>query len=348
MSIFSPNHSADDIRHGLPLESDLPIAERPDVPDMRDGVNIWFFEENGEFAVPRLAVDAVGDSWDMPGIGSNVAFPNERVLDGNGAAPAISAIDSEGRPTIRGNTALQFRCLEPFRKWHLSYDDEIVDTNIDAQLAGTIDRSRKTRFRIEADFALQIPVWSQLFADDDESAIAGWMGRGWRYETPVRIEGTMEIDGRERAFRGTGNLVRRKSRRSTYESFPGHCWEAAIFPDGRAFGINAYPAKEGEAQYNTGFIYKDGKYYDAKVVDTPWLTELLPAGDDCSLTIESELGLTRIRGESLLNTFKPGYQSMGGLSLHQGSVRYTWDDQTAIGMIERSSYTAALAKVPAE
>lgn len=338
MLVTSPEFSTDAIRHGLPLENDYPIVTPPAQPDMRDGVNIWFFEENGEFGVPRLAIDAVGDSWDMPAIGSNIAFPDGRVLDGNGSAPAISPIDTDGNPTIRGNSALAFRCIEPFRRWHLSYDDELIDSNIEAQIAAPLDPSKKARVRIDAEFRLAIPVWSQFFADDDESLIAGWMGRGWRYETPVVIEGTFEIDGKARPFRGTGNLIRRKSRRSTYTTFPGHCWQAAIFPDGRAFGINTYPSKDGVPDYNTGFVFQDGRFYDAKVVEAPWLRELKAKGDDCSLVIESELGVSRIAGESLLSSFKPGWDTMGGLYLQQGGVRYTWDDQTAIGMIERSAF----------
>jgi len=341
MSIAILEHSSDEISNGLPVEYDYPIAERPEIPDMRDGINIWFSEENGEFSVPRLALDAVGETWDMPGIGANIAFPDGRVLEGYHSAPAISPIDSDGKPTIRGNTRLQFRCIEPFRKWHLSYDDELIDSDHQSQIAGTMDVSRKARVRIEMDIEYQIPVWTAVYADDDESLIAGWMGRGWRYETPVRVHGTFEIDGKQRTFRGTGELVRRKSRRSTYFDFPGHTWEAAIFPDGRAFGINVYPPKEGVPEFNTGFVYKDGKYYDARVVEAVWLGELAWEGADCSVTLECELGRIRIEGKSLLSTYKPsrGNGGMGGLNLHQGAVRFTWDDQTAIGIIERSSFS---------
>lgn len=343
MTTLTQGHSAEEIRHGLPIEYDLPIATRPDIPDMRDGINIWFFEENGEFGVPRLAIDAVGDSWDAAGIGCNIVFPDGRVLEGDKSVPAISPLDDEGKPTIRGSTALRFRCIEPFRKWHMSYDDEIVDTTIDDQIACEIDRTKTARIRIEIDIEYRIPVWAQIFADDDDSLIAGWMGRGWRYETPVLVSGTFEIDGKQRAFRGTGNLIRRKSRRSTYLDFPGHVWHSAIFPDGRAFGLNVYPPKDGVLYYNTGFIYKDGTYHDAKVVEVQWLGELAKDGDDCSIVLESALGRTHITGVSLLSTYKPSNRngSMGGLNLHQGGVRFTWDDQTAIGVVERSSFVPA-------
>lgn len=327
------------IRHGMP-KSELPFTDRPDVADMREGINIWFFEENGDFGVPRLAIDAVGATWDQRFIGANFAFPDGRVLDGAKTVPATSLFDEEGKPTVIGSTVLSFRCIEPFGTWHLSYDDEIVDTTADAQIAGKIDPSKNARIRIEADISLQIPVWKQVYADDDDSAEAGWMGRGWRYETPVRIEGTFEIDGKSRPFKGTGELVRRQSRRSTYGSFPGHSWQAAIFPSGKAFGCNVYPDVEGNPPFNMGYVYVDGVYHDAKVIEAPWLKQMVAKGDDCTVVLESALGQHRIAGTTLLSTFKPFFKSMGGLCLQQGGVRFTWDGETAIGMTERSASLA--------
>ena len=41
----------------------------------------------------------------------------------------------------------------------------------------------------------------------------------------------------------------------------------------------------------------------------------------------------------MLNTFKVMHEGeMAGFALNQGSTRYTWDGQAAIGMIERSTW----------
>lgn len=340
------NALIDCIRHGLPLESDFPIAERPSDPDLRDGVNVWFFEENGEFGVPRLGLDAVADSWDHRNdwdnrrFCANVVFPSGRVLGGWYDSPAVSNIDTRGESRILGTEAVRFHCIEPFYRWHVSFDQELTDTDTAAQVAGRVDPAKTARVRIEADITLQIPVWSQVFAEDDERPVAGWMGRGWRYETPVKVDGMFEIDGKKRDFKATGSLVRRKSKRTSAAGMYGHCWLAAGFPDGRAFGCNVFPKLAGRPEYNTGYLYKDGRFYDAKVVEAPWLRGMLFAGEDMSVTLESELGLTRIEGESLLSTFKPGNPRMGGLTLNQGGVRFTWDGQVAIGLTERSAIFA--------
>lgn len=335
------------IRHGLPLDADFPIAERPVDPDMRDGVNVWFFEENAEFGVARLGIDAVADSWDHRNdwdnrrICANIAFPDRRVLGGWYDSPAVPARDECGEARVLGTQALRFRCIAPFRLWHVSYDHEPTDSDFATQIAGKMDPGCKARVRIEADIALQIPVWKQIIADDDTSPEAGWMGRGWRYETPVAVAGTFEIDGRQRAFSATGSLIRRKSRRTSSVDMYGHCWLAAGFPDGRAFGCNVFPARPDRPQFNLGYLYVGGRYYDAKVVEAPWLRDYVFEGEDMSVTLESALGLTRITGESLLSTFKPSTPRMGGMTLHQGGVRFCWDGQVAIGLTERSAVISA-------
>ena len=58
---------------------------------------------------------------------------------------------------------------------------------------------------------------------------------------------------------------------------------------------------------------------------------------DVSFELESELGTTRIEGVSELSTYMLMSEKMHGLDLHQSGARYTWDGQSAYGMIERSA-----------
>ena len=311
------------------------IAQRPTNPSMREGVNIWFFEENGAFGVPRLAVDAVGESWDKRLVCANFSLPDGRVFDGWNTFPAVPTLDGESKPSIVGCTVLQFSCIEPMHKWRLSYDDEPQTGTVEEQIAKRMDPSRKARVRLNAEITFLPPPWAQYFAQSDRSFAARAMGIGWRYEVPCKVEGTFEVDGKARTFKGTGIFVHRQSIRD-FAGFWGHCWQAAAFPDGNAFGFNVYPKKEGQPEYNTGYIYKDGKSYDARVVEAPWLHKIVARDDDVSAVLESELGRTRIKGRTVLTTFKPSWGLMGGLNLEQSGVRYTWGDQSAIGMIERS------------
>ena len=82
--------------------------------------------------------------------------------------------------------------------------------------------------------------------------------------------------------------------------------------------------------------------HPARVVDAPWLRRITPSGDDVSVTLESDLGLTRITGVTALSTFRIGNPDIGGMHLQQSGVRYTWGDETAYGMIERSDQASLI------
>ena len=164
------------------------------------------------------------------------------------------------------------------------------------------------------------------------------MGLGYRFEHLFRSEGVLHVDGEARTFKGTGLRIHRQSIRRL-EGFFGHCWQSALFPDGRAFGFITYPPKpDGTETYNEGYLYQNGRMIKAKAVKIPWLRRIVGAGDDVSLELESELGRTRIEGTTTLATFRVGNPDIGGLNLQQSGALYRWDGETAYGMIERSSH----------
>lgn len=63
----------------------------------------------------------------------------------------------------------------------------------------------------------------------------------------------------------------------------------------------------------------------------------MPEGDDVSVEIETELGITRIEGRTALSTFHINNPGVNGMNNQQSAALYTWDGMTAYGMIERSS-----------
>lgn len=124
-------------------------------------------------------------------------------------------------------------------------------------------------------------------------------------------------------------------------AFRGHAWQSAIFPSGKGFGYIVYPPREdGLPTYNEGYLFDgDGELTPAWVVDAPWLRRLRPSGEDVSVVLETATGSTRISSESVLSNFTV----MGGVGtggawpiLQQAITRYTWNGETANGMMERS------------
>jgi hypothetical protein len=312
---------------------------------MRESVSIWMFEENGAFAFPRMGIEAESASWNNRRLQGNFSFADGRVLNGAGVGPAPPAIDAEGRPTIIGAGPLTFRCIEPFRRWSVTFDGPVIDGHVSEQIEGKLKtRKPTTLVRLQADMTMATPAWVQEVSGDlasmseKDAANAQAMGLGHRFEHHFRAQGTFEIDCRKLNFKGTGTRIHRQSIRRL-DGFVGHCWLSALFPDGRAFGCLVYPPlADGTERYNDAVIYQNGRMIPARVVKTPFLRRIVFAGDDVSVELESELGLTRIAGVTALSTFRVGNPDIGGLNLQQGAALFTWDGQSAYGMVERSSH----------
>lgn len=331
------------IANGFPLDKDLFFAERPTDPEMRESTSVWIFEENGAFAFPRGGIEAEAACWDDRMHQSNFAFADGRVMNGAGRGPSHSAIGADGKPSVLGAGPIEFRCIAPFDRWKMVFEGPCVYGGVDEQIANKLSRERTKPVRFEVDMKMVTPAWIQdnsaervASMTEKEKKDAEYMGLGWRFEHLFRCEGTLTVDGEARAFKGSGLRVKRQSVRPLV-GFRGHCWQSALFPDGRAFGYIAYPPREDGSTFNEGYIYQDGKMHPAVATKIPWLRRIVGAGDDCTLELESELGKTRIEGVSALSTFRVRNPDLPGLDLQQGGVRYSWDGQTAYGMIERSS-----------
>jgi len=333
--------------NGLTAEHELFFTKCPEDPEMRESTSVWVYEETGAFGFPRIGIEAEAKSWDARGYQANMALGGGRILDGRGQGPGPSPFGPDGRPTILGAGPLVFRCVEPFRRWSMSFDGTAVDATVEQQITRTVDRSRKIPVRLELELEMVTPAWVHDFSpekvarmSETEATEARSMGVGWRLEHTFRGTGRLTLDGATREFRALGSRIKRQSVRPL-GGFRGHCWQSALFPDGRAFGYITYPPfEDGTEPYNEGYIYQDGKMHRARATKIPWLRRLVGEGDDVTLELESELGKTRIQATSALSTFSIMSRSDGlpvDFNLQQAGARYSWDGMTAYGMLERSS-----------
>lgn len=329
--------SIDQLRSGLKADQDMVFPEKPDNPDMRESISVWMFDDQGRFGFPRSGIEAEAHRWDNRMVQGNFAFPDGRILNGAGDGPAHSPFGPDGKPSVLGAGALAYRCVEPFKRWVMTWDGPVVDSHVKNQITNTVDRSTKTHVKLEAELVSAAPAWTQVTDDKEANLEAMLMGYGWRFEQLFRAKGVFEVDGKRHDFTGTGLRIHRQSVRKL-EGFYGHCWQSAVFPDGRAFGYCAYPKKaDGSGQYMDGFVYEGGKMYPAVAVSPPWLSRIQPVADDVSVEMEYEKGRWRIEGATAFSTFRVNNPDMPGFNLQQSGARYTLDGQSAFGMIERST-----------
>jgi hypothetical protein len=336
--------STEDFSSGLPADADLFLAQPHPFAWVREGTSYWLYEENGAFGIPRFGVDAEPKTWENRRYQANFAFPDGRVLVDAGMGLMHPTLDAGGKPAILGGGPMTFRCIEPFRRWHVSFDGEVVDTTITAQIAGEVDRTRKVPLRYEIELETAHPAFLQ---DVNPADFSTWgkgeqrdalsVGLGMRLEQSMRGQGEVTVDGRSRSFRCVGMRVKRRSVRTDALFLRGHCWQSAVFPDGRAFGFLAYPPHaDGYEGWNRGFVYVDGRMHPAKAENIKWLRTPTAKDEDVMVELHSDLGVTRIGGSTALTTFMKGSPGVWGLNLHQGGALYSWDGQSAYGMIERS------------
>ncbi len=329
---------------GLTPEHELFFPSQPEDPEMRESTSIWLFEENGEFAIPRVGIEGEAHSWENRLYHANFAFKDGRVLHDTGRGSVPSPFDGDGKPSVFGAGPMTFRMIEPFKRWAMAFDGTAVETHVRNQIAMDVDREKRIPLKYEIEMEMVTPGWVQDLSPEkvakmspQERADAESMGIGWRIEHQFRATGTLTVDGATRDFKAVGNRIKRQSVRPLL-NFRGHVWQAAVFPDGRAFAVNSYPPAADGSTYADGYIYQDGRMYQGRATKVPWLRRFKERGDDVSLEIESELGTTRIEGVTELCTFRVNNQEMGGFSLQQSGAHYSWDGQTAYGMIERSAF----------
>lgn len=333
-----------DLSGGLPVEREYVFAERPG-PEVRDACNIWLEEETGAFAM-RIGVEALAEEWDAHEIWLDIAFPDGRVLSARERGPTHPAIGPEGKPTILGAGPLELRCVEPFKLWTATLQPHAVTELSAAQLIA--DSYPDTPPVRTVSFAIAIapavpPLVSGTLTAESQAAMSGEQGSfiSPRYEQLCRATGHLTIDGERQDFSGQALRIKRQGVRR-FEGFWGHCWQSAIFPSGRAFGVNVFPPRaDGKPSFNEGFVFEgDGALIPARAVESPWLRRLATHGDDVALVLETADGRRfPIEGTTFINTRSRGHSVLPPSFplVQQAHARYRWDGEEATGMIERST-----------
>jgi prepilin-type processing-associated H-X9-DG protein len=342
-----------DLTGGLPLSREDVFTSSPENPDMREGVNIWLHDDQGRFSLPRIGVEAVSANWDRPAVQANMAFADGRVLIGSCVGDAHSPFDADGKPAVIGAGPIEFHCVEPFRRWTMTFLGDALDTTIADQLAGYVPAGPRVEVEIHVDMTMTVPPWIQgqmgaeaaaLLKDGKEGLHIG----GERYEQLFTATGTMRVGSDSMDFTATGLRIHRQGVRDTAE-FRGHCWQSAVFPSGKAFGYIAFPDNEdGTQSYREGYVFDGEKMHPAAVLDPPWITRFQAEGGSVPVVLETAVGSQKIDGSTTTSTVIAGTANLNkvaamttagaqhSLFFHQGGARYTWDGEQAYGMVERS------------
>jgi len=336
-----------DLTGGVLLSEDEVTSTTPTRPEHREGASMWIWDDTGRVGLPRVAIEAVGATWETARHASiNLAFPDGRVAVVRENALPHPVSDAQGRPRILGAGPLRLECVEPFQRWRLTFDGRARATTVQAQIKACTGPLRAAGdapgepvpLRLEIEMRMAAPAWAQGTLQPDGRFVVGER----RFEQLFRAEGSLEFDSSKLAFRGAGLRIHRKGgNRSDYSDWYGHCWQSALFASGRAFGFIHYtPRPDGSVKYHEGFVYDGGEVLAAKVVETPWKRGWTASGEDVSFTLRTRRGDFSIAAETAMSTFSPAMPVGPGVAfppVQQGIARYRWDGEEAFGMIERST-----------
>jgi hypothetical protein len=334
-----------DLTGGYDEELELVWREQPGNPELRESVNAWIWDDQLAIGLPRCGVEAVADQWATHDIQINVACADGRVFSAVEPGSVHDPLGTDGKVRTLGAGSLSFELVEPFTHWRMRIDGTVAASTVDAQIGGAFPgQGERVPIAAEIDLRSAAPPWmngallpeAKHILDTQEEG--DLMGHPWRFEQLCRATGTVSIGDETHRIDGGGNRIRRQGIRKVAKLW-GHAWQAATFPSGRGFAYITYPPrKDGKPTLNEGHVFLgDGELIPARVVDPPWLKSLAPSGQDVSFGLETAEGTYEIRGETVLSTFMVmPPEILGGLELQQALVRYTWDGETAPGMIERS------------
>ena len=343
-----------DLSGGLDAAREFVFAKQPADPEMRESVNVWLWDDRGEFGMPRIGVEAVADQWETHDVQCNIALAGGRLLSIFEPGKVHEALAADGRPRVLGAGPLSFELVEPFKHWRMRLRGSAVATRVENQIAGQRPTAgERVPVALELELRSAAPPWengalrpeaARVLEEQEEGALMG----GPRFEQLFRARGTFSVDGKEYPFQGGGLRIRRQGIRRIAR-FWGHAWQSTVFPSGRAFGHLLYPPRDdGKATYNEGFVFDgDGGLVPARVVDAPWLRRMQPRGEDVSVVLETQRGTLRIGGVTQLAAFHAIPVTDAGAAfpiLQQCIVRYTWDGESAMGMLERSSLPDRVAR----
>ena len=231
-----------------------------------------------------------------------------------------------------------FRCIEPFRKWIVSYDGQAYEGSVQKQIArefgvyadGPPCSYPRKPLAYEVELTMVTPAWVQDYRPEklagmsaQEKADAGSMGYGYRIEHLFRGEGTLTIDGATRQFKAVGSRIHRQSVQPM-AAFRGHCWQSASFP--RWAGLRLYRLSAASGRGARRIATTSATFTSMVRCTRPerprfaFLRKIMPRGVTFHIELGSESGPQRRSGSTTeLCTFHLG--NPGGERLQQSAER---------------------------
>jgi hypothetical protein len=265
-----------DLSSGLTQQRERPLAAPPKQP---------FWSENLLFALYDPLCD-IGLWLHLGTVPSDWQLWEDRVLmtlpggDGVGSMCGHHRTPEPMRPSA---SCLAFECLEPYRRWRITFDGFIQRTS-NAQMAeGRARIGRQQRLRLDLEAECATPVWDAHqaeLANGHSPGAPAWARE--HYEQLVRASGRVTIGDKDYPFLGTGWRNHSCGRRGGGSGAPwgGHVIQTCLFPSGRALGLSRYWMPDGTVSLEGAYVVDErGVLHHAEIIEAAPLTRLELTGE---------------------------------------------------------------------
>ncbi|WP_156767157.1 hypothetical protein [Mycobacterium sp. E796] len=342
MTQISPEPAPSQWSAGLPPEADFCLLEPDDVPMFSE--NFWFVGYDHD--------SGVGHYLHLGADSTNFAVWIEQIVLAVGSEQLYFhwGYGGERSPDKVAGPRMLLHNIEPFHKWHLSYDGPAAPVTLSALKSGLVSRqsTETEHIVVDLDVVTVAPVF--LAAAGGERA-EPYEGQAFssHYEQMYRLSGTVTINGHQHSVNGFGLRDHSRGPRDL-TGWGTHALIGGAFPSGRAFGLFVVIGRDGTIRLEEGYLYEDGKYRRAVRTEHTPLTDIdATPGEPLIVRLHMEEGdVVEIHGESVsafILTFKgaadgdPGIDRLetDGTVLVEAFPRFRWNDEIGGGIYERTA-----------
>jgi hypothetical protein len=263
-----------------------------------------------------------------------------------------------GRPAPEQRPAgptLSYRCIEPYRRWEVHFDGIGQRVSYEHMLRAPAPDNRREHFALDLTLEMVGPVWDAHDSATAPTGAGSMREQSWaseHYEQLYRFHGALRLEGgRTIPLRGTGLRDHSRGVRgpASLARFGGHALVGALYDSGKAFGLQRILGPDGSISMDTGYVVVDGTFHHAEVLEIPVLRDELHVRDEpLRVRLRSALGEHVIEGRlqtaSMTTSHMPGMSVGADLTLarpflfSQGHAAWTWEEEVAYGLTERSRY----------
>ena len=249
------------------MQTPQPESKEDLVQPVPDGVEAWsenIFFFPFDYTQQIGIFSHMGRSFQDPHLWReviHVLLPGGRAL----VSKSFGRRDDESE-TITGGNGLRYELIEPFKRWHLSFDGVARDTTRAALLAGASTDGRAVHLQFDLDAEFLYRPWSAATSKPEDGGLAG--GAKQHFEQVARYTGTITIDGQVTELDAKGFRDHSRGPRK-FEARSGHTLLSGTFPSGLFVGMFETRALDGTPKFSQGFTVRDGVPYDAEVLRVP-------------------------------------------------------------------------------